>query len=165
MGESGSRCTPTAEEKGLNMETLIINKRRELPRTKRLIWDIITVLLWIGFIYLWKPVFHVFYRIITLGAPADEISDWIFGEIHSVTFEHALWMLIVTPVVLFVLSRLNRHRAPSEHLLYSSKDYADYFNVNDTELHQCVESQLITVYHDDHGHITHLDNRIETKNS
>lgn len=146
------------------METLIINKRRELPKTKRIIWDIITLLLWIGFIYLWKPVFHVFYRIITLDAPADEISDWIFGEIHSVTFEHALFMLIVTPVVLFVLSRLNRYRAPSEHLVYTSNDYSDYFHVNNAELQKCVDSQLVTVYHDDHGHIITLNDTIESKN-
>ena len=146
------------------METLIINKRRELPKTKRIVWDIITILLWGGFIYLWKPVFHVFYRIITLGAPSEELSDWIFGEIHSVTFEHALYMLIGTPIVLFVLSRLNRHQAPSEHLIYHSSDYSNYFKVSDTELKECVNSQLVTVYHDDHGHITHLNNQIEIKN-
>lgn len=146
------------------METLIINKRRELPKTKRIIWDVITVLLWVGFIYLWKPVFHVFYRIITLGAPAEELSDWIFGEIHSVTFEHALYMLIGTPIVLFILSRLNRHQAPSEHLIYHSNDYSDYFNVNDMQLQECVNSQLVTVYFDDHGHIIRLDNQIIEKN-
>jgi biofilm PGA synthesis protein PgaD len=142
------------------METLIINKRRELPKTKRIIWDIATVLLWLGFIYLWKPVFHVFYRIITLNAPADEIADWIYGEIHSVTFEHALYMLIGTPIVLFILSRLNRHQAPSEHLLYESNDYANYFNIDNTQLQQCANSQLVTVYHNDHGHIIRLNNQI-----
>jgi poly-beta-1,6-N-acetyl-D-glucosamine biosynthesis protein PgaD len=145
------------------METLIINKRRELPRTKRIIWDIITLLLWGGFIYLWKPVFHIFYRIITLGAPADELSDWIFGEIHSVTFDHALYMLIGTPIVLFILSRLNHHQAPSEHLIYHSSDYSEYFNLEDAELEQGVNSQLVTVYHDDHGHITHLIGEIQGK--
>lgn len=142
------------------METLIINKRRELPKTKRIIWDIATVLLWLGFIYLWKPVFHIFYRIITLNAPADEIADWIYGEIHSVTFEHALYMLIGTPIVLFILSRLNRHQAPSEHLLYESSDYANYFNLDNTQLQQCANSQLVTVYHDTHGHIIRLNNQI-----
>ncbi|MDP3266510.1 MAG: poly-beta-1,6-N-acetyl-D-glucosamine biosynthesis protein PgaD [Sulfuricurvum sp.] len=142
------------------METLIINKRRELPRAKRIIWDIATVLLWLGFIYLWKPVFHIFYRIITLNAPADELSDWIFGEIHSVTFEHALYMLVGTPIVLFILSRLNRHQAPSEHLLYTSNDYANYFNIDNTQLQQCSNSQLVTVYFDDQGHIISMDDHI-----
>lgn len=141
-------------------ETLIINKRHELPRTKRLIWDIITLLLWIGFIYLWKPVFLVFYRIITLGAPEEELADWIFDEIHSVTFEHALTMLIATPVILFILSRLSRHHAPTEHLIYHTEDYAEYFKLDETELEECTNTQLITVYHDDHGHITHLQNSI-----
>lgn len=145
----------------MSMETLIINKRRELPKVKRLIWDIITILLWIGFIYLWKPLLHVFYRIITSKAPADEISDWIFDNIHSVTFENAIYTLIATPIVLFVLSRLNRHHAPSEHLIYHSNDYANYFHVDDTQLQQCVNSQLVTVYFDEHGHILRLNDQIQ----
>lgn len=145
----------------MSMETLIINKRRELPKAKRLIWDIITILLWIGFIYLWKPLLHVFYRIITSKAPADEISDWIFDNIHSVTFENAIYTLIATPIVLFVLSRLSRHHAPSEHLIYHSNDYANYFHVDDTQLQQCVNSQLVTIYFDEHGHILRLNDQIQ----
>jgi len=144
------------------METLIINKRHELPRTKRIIWDIITALLWLGFIYLWKPVFQIFYRILTLDAPAEEFADWIYGEISSVTFDHALYMLIGTPIVLFILSRLNRHQAPSEHLIYHSNDYSNYFNIDPTQLQQCVDSQLVTVYFDDHGHIIRLNDQIVT---
>ncbi len=142
------------------METLIINKRRELPKTKRIIWDIATLLLWLGFIYLWKPVFHVFYRIITLNAPSEELSDWIFGEIHSVTVEHALYMLIGTPIVLFILSRLNRFKPPSEHVIYESSDYAHYFNIGTAQLQECANSQMITVYHDDHGHIISIEDHI-----
>jgi len=144
----------------MSMETLIINKRRELPKTKRLIWDIITFLLWIGFIYLWKPLLIVFYGILTMKVPPEEISGWIYDNIHSVTFENALSMLIATPVILFILSRLNRHQAPSEHLIYTSSDYSNYFKVDDTHLQTCVDSQLVTVHHDHHGHIIRLDNEI-----
>lgn len=145
------------------METLIINKRRELPRRKRLIWDIATVALWIGFLYLWKPLLVVLYRILTLKEPPGEISDWIFDNINSVTFEHAVFVLIATPVVLFILSRLHRHMAPTEHLIYDSTDYANYFHINDTHLQECMESQFVTVYHDDHGHVIRLDNQITKK--
>lgn len=146
------------------METLIINKRRELPRTKRLIWDAATVALWLGFLYLWKPLLIVFYRIITLKEPAVDISDWIYENVSSVTFEHAIFMLFATPVVLFILSRLNRHQAPSEHLLFEPGDYADYFQVDPIRLQQCANSQLVTVYHDDHGHIIALDDTIQQSN-
>jgi len=142
------------------MESLIINKRHELPKTKRIIWDIITILLWIGFIYLWKPVFHVFHRIITLDAPTNEIADWIYGEIHSVTFESALIMLIITPIVLFILSRLNHHQAPSEHLIFHFDDYANYFEVDKVELMKCTDSQLITIHFDEHGQIIKLNDKI-----
>jgi poly-beta-1,6-N-acetyl-D-glucosamine biosynthesis protein PgaD len=146
------------------METLIINKRRELPRTKRLMQDAATVALWLGFIYLWKPLLHVFYRIITFKESGEEISDWIFDNIHSVTFEHATLVLVATPIILFILSRLNRHQAPSEHLIYQSSDYSNYFQVNDAQLQQCGNSQLVTVFHDDHGHIIGLSDKIENKN-
>jgi len=148
----------------MSMETLIINKRRELPKTKRLIWDIITFLLWIGFIYLWKPLLIVFYGILTMKVPPEEISGWIYDNIHSVTFENAISMLIATPVILFILSRLNRHQAPSEHLIYTSSDYSNYFKVDDTYLQTCLDSQLVTVHHDHHGHIIRLDNQITLSN-
>lgn len=145
------------------METLIINKRHEMPKRKRWFWDALTIGLWLGFIYLWKPVIHIFHKIIASNVPAEEVSDWIFENIHSVTFEHAISMLIATPIILFTLSRLNRHRAPSEHLLYESSDYSNYFRIDNAELQQCVDSQLVTVYHNEQGHITHLENQIETK--
>ncbi len=142
------------------METLIINKRRELPKRKRYLWDALTIGLWLGFIYLWKPLLIIFYEIITLEEEPEKISDWIFENISSVTFEHAVYMLIATPIILFTLSRLNRHQAPSEHLVYDPSDYADYFQIDPTELSRCSESQYVTVYHDANGHITRLDNQI-----
>ncbi|ADR33194.1 hypothetical protein Sulku_0527 [Sulfuricurvum kujiense DSM 16994] len=145
------------------METLIINKRHEMPRRKRWFWDAMTIALWLGFIYLWKPLLIVLYKIITLKEAPDTISDWIFENVSSVTFENALYMLILTPVILFVLSRLNRHRAPSEHLLYTSYDYSNYFRIDNAELQKCIDSQLVTVYHDDRGHIIHLNDQIENK--
>ncbi len=143
------------------METLIINKRHEMPRRKRWLWDAMTIGLWLGFIYLWKPVLIIGYKILTLKVPAEEVSYWIFENISSVTFEHAIYTLIGTPVVLFILSRLNRHRAPSEHLLYEPHDYANYFNIDHGQLEACVTSQLVSVYHNEHGHITALSNHID----
>ncbi len=147
----------------MSKKTLIINKRHEMPKRKKIIWDTLTIGLWLGFIYLWKPVLIIFYGIITLSVPADEIADWIYENISSVTFENAVMMLSATPIVLFILSRLNRHRAPSEHLIYEPSDYADYFNVDIMQLQECNDSQLVSVYHDHHGHIIHLENKIETK--
>jgi len=146
------------------METLIINKRHELPKIKRIIWDGITILLWVAFIYLWKPVLIIFYKIIMSEVPPDEIADWIFDNISSVTFEHALLVLITTPIVLFILSRLNRHKSQSEHLIYHFDDYAHYFHVEETQLQECVNSQLVTVYFDEYGHIIGLENHITNNN-
>ncbi len=144
----------------MNNHTLIINKRWEMPRRKRWFWDGVTILLWAGFIYLWRPVFHIFYRIITSEAPAEEIAGWIYDNIHSVTFEHGVVMLVVTPIVLFTLSWLRRHKGPSEHIIYTYDDYARYFKLEASQLKTCSDSQLVTVYYDDHGQITAIENQI-----
>lgn len=144
----------------MNKHTLIINKRHEMPRRKVWLWDGITILLWIGFFYLWHPVFHIFYRIITADVPAGEISDWIYDNIHSVTFEHGVEILIITPIVLFILSWLRRHKGPSKHIIYTDADYASYFNLEVSQLKTCVDSQLVTVYHDDQGRISAINNQI-----
>lgn len=144
----------------MHSETLIINKRHELPLAKRLLWDTATVLLWIGWIYLWKPLFLVFYKIVTLDASMEDISAVIFDQISAVTFWHAIVMLVTTSVVLFILSWLNRHVGPSKHLIYESTEYANYFKVNDIQLRQCIDSQLVTVHHDNHGHIVSLEGQI-----
>ena len=144
----------------MDKNTLIINKRHELPRGKVWLWDGITILLWIGFIYLWHPVFQIFQHIMTSEVPAEEISDWIYENIHSVTFIHGVEILVGTPVVLFLLSWLNRHQGPSEHVIYAEDDYAGYFQLETTQLKKCLDSQLVTVFHDDHGRISGIDNQI-----
>ena len=74
-------------------------------------------------------------------------------------------MLSVTPIVLFILSRLSRHQAPSEHLIYSQSDYSNYFNVDTLQLQECSDAQLVNVYHDEYGHITALENQITNNGS
>jgi biofilm PGA synthesis protein PgaD len=145
----------------MDKHTLIINKRHEMPRRKVLLWDGITILLWAGFIYLWLPVLHIFHRIVTAEVPSEEISDWIYDNIHSVTFENGVKMLVLTPMVLFLLSWLRRHQGPSEHIIYTDEDYAGYFGLEASQLKTCRDSQLVTVYYDDHGQITAIDNRID----
>jgi biofilm PGA synthesis protein PgaD len=49
-------------------------------------------------------------------------------------------------------------------LIYHADDYAEYFNLNEAQLKQCADSQLVTVYHDDHGHIIRLENQITQNN-
>ena len=144
----------------MDKHTLIINKRKQLPRRKIWFWDGITLLLWLGFFYLWRPVFHIFYRIITADVPPEEISSWIYDNIHSVTFVHGSEMLVFTPFVLFVLSWLKRHKGPSEHIIYTIDDYARHFKLEVSQLKASFDSQVVTVYYDDRGQITAIDNQI-----
>jgi biofilm PGA synthesis protein PgaD len=145
------------------METLIINKRHELPLRKKIIWDIVTILLWAGWLYLWKPFFHVIYKIFTLDAKPNELADVIMDNIHVIPLHKALIMLITTPIILFLLSRINRHREPTAHLIYDSNEYAKFFGVENSQLEHCRNSQLVTVHHNDHGQITLLEDQVSLK--
>lgn len=144
----------------MKKKTLIINQRHEMPFAKKIGWDVVTVLLWVGWIYLWKPLLIVFYEIFTLDAHVDEISKVIFDEISAVTVWHGIMMLVATPTVLFVLSWLNRHVAPSVHFIYKFDEYAKHFNVDSTKLKESMDSQLITIHHDSNGHILDIENKI-----
>lgn len=144
----------------MKKRTLIINKRNEMPFAKKIGWDIVTVLLWAGWIYLWKPLLIVFYKIVTLDAEVDEISNVIFDEISAVTVEHAIIMLVATPTILFILSWLNRHVAPSVHFIYKFDEYAKYFQVDSAKLRESVDAQLITIYHDNSGRIVDIETKI-----
>ncbi|MFA5460476.1 MAG: poly-beta-1,6-N-acetyl-D-glucosamine biosynthesis protein PgaD [Sulfurimonas sp.] len=144
----------------MKKRTLIINKRNEMPFAKKIGWDIVTVLLWAGWIYLWKPLLIVFYKIVTLDAEVDEISNVIFDEISAVTVEHAIIMLVATPTVLFILSWLNRHVAPSVHFIYKFDEYAKYFQVDSAKLRDATDAQLITIHHDNSGRIVDIETKI-----
>jgi poly-beta-1,6-N-acetyl-D-glucosamine biosynthesis protein PgaD len=144
----------------MKKRTLIINKRNEMPFAKKIGWDIVTVLLWAGWIYLWKPLLIVFYKIVTLDAEVDEISNVIFDEISAVTVEHAIIMLVATPTILFILSWLNRHVAPSVHFIYKFDEYAKYFQVDSAKLRDATDAQLITIHHDNSGRIVDIETKI-----
>jgi biofilm PGA synthesis protein PgaD len=144
----------------MKKRTLIINKRNEMPFAKKIGWDIVTVLLWAGWIYLWKPLLIVFYKIVTLDAEVDEISNVIFDEISAVTVEHAIIMLVATPTILFILSWLNRHVAPSVHFIYKFDEYAKYFQVDSAKLRDSIDAQLITIHHDNSGRIVDIETKI-----
>lgn len=70
-------------------------------------------------------------------------------------------MLIFTPMVLFILSWLKRHKGPSEHIIYAIDDYARYFNLEVSQLKSSFDSQVVTVYFNDHGQITAIENQID----
>jgi biofilm PGA synthesis protein PgaD len=61
---------------------------------------------------------------------------------------------------LFILSWLNRHVAPSELIIYKFDEYAKYFQVDSAKLRESIDSQLITIHHDDNGHIATIENKI-----
>ncbi len=144
------------------MEQLIINKRDELPKGKRALWDVLTILLWVWFIYLWNPIYHIFYRIATSGLSfSDEISEWIYDNIHSVTFFHAMEMLILTPIILFALARIHRYANIRGKLEYTPDEYASYFDISASRLKKSSESQYITIYHNEFGKIIKLEDEIK----
>ena len=139
------------------MDTLIINRRRELPLKVRLLSDVATIFLWGFWIYLWRPFFHVLWRIVRIDAPAEEIAEEVFDQIHAVTFTHALMMLLGTSAILIAIAKLPKYSKRSQHLVYEPQEYARFFGIQPEELKAGLQSQVCTIYHNAEGHITKIE--------
>ena len=135
------------------MDTLIINRRHELPLKKRLLSDMVTTLLWACWIYLWWPFFEVLWRIVSIRSSAEDIADDIFDQIHAVTVEHALMMLLGTSAILILIAKLPKYSPQSLHTVYQPEEYAQFFDINSDELVQGLQSQVCTLHHNQVGKI------------
>ena len=138
------------------MDTLIINLRHELPLRKRILSDAATAFLWAFWIYLWWPFFEILWRIVIIHASAEDIADTIFDEIHAVTVEHALMMLIGTSAILILIAKLPKYRPQSLHAVYQPEEYAQFFAIHPDELVQGLQSQVCTLHHNASGKIVSI---------
>ena len=140
-----------------NKNSLIINDRHALPLSKKLPWDIATIILWSGWLYLWKPILVIIYNVFMSNLTAEKTSISISKHIDIQSLEHNAFLLIATLTVLYILSRTHQNVPSKDSVTYEPKDYTNYFHLKTTSLQQCKNSQFIDVYHDNEGHIINLN--------
>ncbi|ETD72633.1 hypothetical protein V757_03040 [Pelistega indica] len=136
---------------------LIINQRKSLPYKKRLYSDILTILLWCFWLYLWKPFFLILWKIFKVDQDEDKLINSILNQVDSLTFTHALEMLIGTSLLLIIINKISRRQRDYHKTVYKLEDYANYFDLKTDNLNNAQHAQTITIYHDDSGKIINLE--------
>ncbi len=135
-------------------ERMIINARRELGWRRRLVSDVLTALLWIGWILLWLPVFHKLHEVIRLHVKFGLAAREILDTVTPISIEHSLLALVGTSALLLLWSLLPKRRVTQAHATLSTADYASHFAIAEQDIREGCAARICVVSHDDGGAIT-----------
>ena len=146
------------------MKTYIINAPQLQSIQKRLGGFFSWLLCWAMWIYLLVPL-------VTL-------TSWVLGDKKMINemrwfggYKSLLELLQIYLISLLVMaglwliwiiyrSLLTRVVKKRPYPTVSNADLCEFFQVNQRELQNCQESQLMTVFYDEQGHIVQLENNI-----
>ena len=135
-------------------ERMIINARHDLDWRRRLLSDVLTALLWIGWILLWLPVFHKLHEVIRLHVKFGLAAREILDTVTPISIEHSLLALVGTSALLLLWSLLPKRRVTHAHATLSTADYASHFAIAEQDIREGRAARICVVSHDDGGAIT-----------
>mgnify|MGYP001604698281 CR=1 FL=1 len=134
-------------------ERMIINARHDLGLPRRVLSDVVTALMWCGWLLLWLPVFLKLRQVVALHlyfAPAAiELAD----VSRPIPLIHSIIALLGTSGLLLLWSLLPSRRLTHAHGVQTLDDYAEYFDLDPAEILIGRSSQICVVSHDDRGNI------------
>ena len=140
-------------------ERMIINARHDLDWRRRLLSDVLTALLWIGWILLWLPVFHKLRVVLALHMYFAPAAIEVLDTLTPISLTHSLIALIGTSGLLMLWTLLPTRSLTHAHAAQTAQDYAAYFDLDEGEILAGQQSQVCVVHHDDHGNITRIEPR------
>lgn len=135
-------------------ERMIINARRELGWRRRLLSDVLTACLWVGWILLWIPAFRKLHQVIRLHLNFEPAAREVLDTVTPISIEHSLIALIGTSALLMLWSLLPKRRVTHAHATLSTVDYARHFEIPEREIRGGRLARICVVSHDEDGTIT-----------
>ena len=145
------------EEEIIVPDKMIINARRDLGWRRRLLSDVLTAGLWVGWILLWIPVFRKLHQVIRLhldfGLAAREVLD----TVTPISLMHSMIALLGTSALLLLWSLLPTRRVGQAHEARTTLDYARHFDIDESEINAGRDSRICIVSHEDDGAITGIE--------
>ncbi|PNS08552.1 poly-beta-1,6-N-acetyl-D-glucosamine biosynthesis protein PgaD [Solilutibacter silvestris] len=136
----------------------IINARRELGRGRRMLSDVATLLLWVGWILLWIPALHTLreaHRLnVDWGLAAQEAVD----TITPISLTHSA-LLVLGTCALLLLWGLLPNRKPAVPKTETLEEESLRLQVPRQELQDGRDSRICVVHHDDDGAINSIEHR------
>lgn len=137
----------------MNIQSVIIDIRDQLPWQQRCLGTTTTVLLWGGWLLLWQPL------MISLGV-FDHNNHYLVNQIMQVfwsVLENGFVAILTCALMLWLWS----HFIPAKSVKYtqvkSIADYADHFEISAEQIHRSRQQKVVTVHHDDEGRIIRIE--------
>ena len=135
-------------------ERMIINARGELGWRHRLLSDVLTACLWMGWVLLWIPVFRKLHAVIRLHLNFEPAAREVLDTVTPISIEHSLIALIGTSGLLMLWSLLPKRSVIHAHATLSTADYARHFAIPEQEIRGGLDARICVVSHEDDGTIT-----------
>lgn len=135
-------------------EQFIINARGSLRRRHRWLSDVLTAGLWIGWIFLWLPVFRKLREVVRLHVDFELAAREVLDTVTPISITRSLVALIGTAALLLLWSMLPKRKATHAHATLTTFDYARHFAIPETELEAGRDSRICVVGHDEAGAVT-----------
>lgn len=96
-------------------EQFIINARGSLRRRHRWLSDVLTAGLWIGWIFLWLPVFRKLREVVRLHVDFELAAREVLDTVTPISITRSLVALIGTAALLLLWSMLPKRKATHAH--------------------------------------------------
>jgi len=140
-------------------EKLIINARRQLSWRRRVLSDVTTVALWLGWIYLWLPAYHKLHEVIRLKMSFEPAAIEVLETVDPISIRHSLVALLGTCALLLLWTLLPKRQVTKAHAVATLADYAQRFNLRGDDITAGRNSRVTVVHHDDDGAIVRIESK------
>lgn len=140
-------------------ERMIINARSDLSLSRRVLSDVVTALMWAGWLLLWLPVFLKLRQVVALHLYFAPAAIEVIDVITPISLTRSIIALLGTSGLLLLWSMLPSRRLTHAHGVQALEDYAEYFDLPEEEITVGRESNVCVVHHDDHGNIIGIEQR------
>jgi poly-beta-1,6-N-acetyl-D-glucosamine biosynthesis protein PgaD len=138
-------------------EKLIINARKQIGWRRRVLSDIATASLWIGWIYLWIPVFRKFHEVVRHHLDLGKAAIEVLEAVAPIPIEHSIVALLGTSALLMLWALLPKLEVTQAHAVEEIEDYAGFFGLELREIAAGRASRICVVTHDENGGIVGVE--------
>ena len=140
-------------------DRLIINARPQLDWWRRLLSDVVTVILWVVWLYLWMPAFHKLQEVIRLKLSFEPAAIEVLETVDPISISHSLIALIGTCALLLLWTLLPKRRVNTTHAAVTLDEYAGRFSLTPDVITRARGSRISIVHHDEDGAIVRIEIR------
>lgn len=138
----------------MNIQSVIIDIRHQLPWQKRYLTTTSTFMLWGGWLLLWQPL------MISLGVLDHHHNSDLVDQILRVFFgvlENGFIAILACALMLWLWSNFIPAKSVKYAQVKGIKDYAAHFELPADQIHCSRTKKVVTVHHNESGQIVKIE--------